>query len=86
MDKLPKYEKRTKSKQLEKGQANDLFQWIRPLQQALTLEAENGFQNMLGRDEYFDSFLTRQLALPPKEYLQIEKLNIFRKTQYIPSP
>lgn len=39
--------------------------WIRPLQQALSLEAERGFVNVQGRQETFHSFLSRELGAPP---------------------
>ncbi|MDA0727103.1 MAG: DNA helicase RecG, partial [Cyanobacteria bacterium] len=40
---------------------------MRPLQQALQLEAERGFEDLLGRKERFSSFLQRALAAPPEE-------------------
>ena len=47
-------------------QALERFQiWIRPLQQALSLEAERGFVNVQGRQETFHSFLSRELGAPP---------------------
>lgn len=47
-------------------QALERFQiWIRPLQQALSLEAERGFVNVQGRQETFHSFLSRELGGPP---------------------
>lgn len=47
-------------------QALERFQiWIRPLQQALSLEAERGFVNVQGRQETFHSFLCRELGAPP---------------------
>ncbi|MBL6798652.1 MAG: ATP-dependent DNA helicase RecG [Synechococcus sp. BS307-5m-G39] len=46
-------------------QALERFQiWIRPLQQALSLEAERGFVNVQGRQETFHSFLSRELGAP----------------------
>ena len=39
--------------------------WIRPLQQALSLEAERGFGNVQGRQETFHSFMMRELGAPP---------------------
>lgn len=39
--------------------------WIRPLQQALSLEADRGFGNVQGRQETFHSFMTRELGAPP---------------------
>ncbi|KGG15146.1 MULTISPECIES: ATP-dependent DNA helicase RecG [unclassified Prochlorococcus] len=40
---------------------NELKDWIRPLQQALTVEAENEFRNLDGRNECFNSFLSREI-------------------------
>ncbi len=40
--------------------------WIRPLQQALSLEVERGFSNLQGRHERFHSFMLRELATPPQ--------------------
>ena len=40
--------------------------WIRPLQQALTLEVDRGFSNLQGRNERFDSFMQRELGTPPQ--------------------
>ncbi|MEN9766659.1 MAG: hypothetical protein RLZZ32_619, partial [Cyanobacteriota bacterium] len=39
--------------------------WIRPLQQALQLEAERGFIDLQGRREQFSHYLARELAAPP---------------------
>ena len=40
--------------------------WKRPIQQALTLEAESGFNNLYGRTESFHSFVSRSLSSPPQ--------------------
>jgi len=40
--------------------------WIRPLQQALSLEVDRGFSNLQGRNERFDSFMQRELGTPPQ--------------------
>ena len=40
--------------------------WIRPLQQALSLEVDRGFSNLQGRNERFDSFMQRELRTPPQ--------------------
>jgi len=40
--------------------------WIRPLQQALSLEVDRGFSNLQGRHERFHSFMLRELATPPQ--------------------
>jgi len=42
-----------------------LHAWLRPLQTALTLEADRGCVDLQGRQERFHSFLTRELATPP---------------------
>ncbi len=39
--------------------------WFRTLQQALQLEAERGFTNLMGRREHFSAFLARSLGQPP---------------------
>ncbi len=45
---------------------NDVQAWVRPIHQALTLEADRGFQNLQGRKEHFNVFLERTLANPPQ--------------------
>ena len=40
--------------------------WIRPLQQALALEADRGFSDLEGRKERFHSFMQRELGTPPQ--------------------
>jgi ATP-dependent DNA helicase RecG len=39
--------------------------WLRPLQQALQLEADRGFADLQGRRETFSAFLARALLQPP---------------------
>ncbi len=39
--------------------------WLRPLQQALQLEADRGFDNLQGRRERFHAFLARELRMHP---------------------
>ncbi|QNI42207.1 ATP-dependent DNA helicase [Synechococcus sp. A15-28] len=39
--------------------------WLKPLQQALSLEVETGFNNLQGRQQRFDGFLIHQLSEPP---------------------
>jgi len=39
--------------------------WLRPLQQALQLEADRGFADLMGRRETFSAFLARELSSPP---------------------
>ncbi|MEY3751271.1 MAG: ATP-dependent helicase RecG [Cyanobacteriota bacterium] len=47
------------------GSALSLQAWLRPLQQALQLEADRGFGNLQGRREPFQAFLARELRLAP---------------------
>ena len=42
-----------------------MLRWLKPLQQALSLEVETGFNNLQGRQQRFDGFLTHQLSEPP---------------------
>ena len=35
--------------------------WIRPLQKSLTIETENNFINILGREKYFNEYLHESL-------------------------
>jgi len=53
------------SRSLTEKQLGEMREWLRPLQQALRLEAENGFSNFQGRQEYFHAFLARQLEARP---------------------
>jgi ATP-dependent DNA helicase RecG len=39
--------------------------WLRPLQQALQLEVERGFENLQGRRERFHAFMARELRVHP---------------------
>ena len=57
---------------LTADQLRQVLSWLRPLQQALTLEAENGFKNLQGRQEHFHAFLARQLAASPSLLLPSE--------------
>ena len=41
---------------------DELNDWIRPLQKALTIEAENRFRNLYGRNEHFNSFVSREIS------------------------
>ena len=50
---------------LTEGQIIDLHSWLRPLQQALSVEVDHGFNNLLGRAENFNSFMARELMSPP---------------------
>ena len=44
------------------------YAWIRPLQQALTIEAEKGFKDIQGRQEYFHDFVVRELGGLPSSF------------------
>ena len=44
-----------------------LESWIRTLQQALQLEVDRGFTDLMGRQERFSQFLARSLREPPPE-------------------
>ena len=37
--------------------SENIKNWVRPLQRALTLETEFGFINILGKEKYFNEFL-----------------------------
>ncbi len=45
--------------------------WVRTLQQALQLEVDRGFADLLGRQERFSAFLARSLRQPPEAALQL---------------
>ena len=60
-----------------------LYAWLRPLQTALTLEADRGCLDLQGRQERFHSFLTRELATPPPIPLPVdsqERLRAFSQS------
>ncbi len=50
---------------LNREQLSELLCWLKPLQQALSLEVETGFNNLQGRQQRFDGFLIHQLSEPP---------------------
>ncbi len=52
-------------KKLTQEQQTHLQKWLRPLQQACSIEAEGGFRNLLGRQERFHSFMARELIREP---------------------
>ncbi len=41
--------------------SENIKNWVRPLQRALTLETEYGFTNILGKEKYFNEFLNESL-------------------------
>ena len=59
----------TEDRGLTQEQLRELLAWLRPLQQALTLESDRGCCNLQGRQQRFDSFLQQQLAQPPQDLL-----------------
>ena len=54
---------------LTQDQLRQLLDWLRPLQQALTLESDRGCSNLQGRRQRFDCFLQEQLSQPPQGLL-----------------
>ncbi len=42
--------------------SENIKNWVRPLQRALTLETEFGYTNILGKQKYFDEFLDESLS------------------------
>ena len=54
---------------LTQDQLRQLLDWLRPLQQALTLESNRGCSNLQGRRQRFDCFLQEQLSQPPQGLL-----------------
>ncbi|WP_269623060.1 ATP-dependent DNA helicase RecG [Prochlorococcus marinus] len=51
--------------EIEEGNLNEnvkeLKDWINLIQKALTIEAENGFKNIQGRNEHFHTFISREI-------------------------
>ena len=41
---------------------NLIKDWIRPLQKSLTLESENKFNNLLGKNQHFNDYLNKSLS------------------------
>ena len=42
--------------------SENIKNWVRPLQRALTLETEFGFTNILGKEKYFNEFLNESFS------------------------
>ncbi len=63
-----------KSRELINKQIDELNNWIRNLQCALTIEVENEYRNLHGRNEYFNTFLSREL--------KTFKSHLFKKEVY----
>ncbi len=55
----------------------EVLNWIRPIQQALTIEAEKGFTDLMGRKENFHLFISRELSAPPDFILEKDKKELF---------
>nr|WP_225866229.1 ATP-dependent DNA helicase RecG [Prochlorococcus marinus] len=55
--------------------SDQVLKWIRSLQQALTLESENGFRNIHGRKERFNTFVARELISLDSKHLPKEKID-----------
>ncbi|KGG11781.1 ATP-dependent DNA helicase RecG [Prochlorococcus sp. SS52] len=75
--------KKQNSLELRDQQINALNNWVRLLQKALTVEAENGFKNIHGRAEHFNSFLSREIKEFKSPLLSNEidkKLTLFAKS------
>ena len=56
---------------LTQDQLRALLAWLKPLQQALTLENDRGCTNLQGRRQRFDGFLQEQLSQPPENLLPL---------------
>jgi len=62
------------------GNNNKLIKdWIRPLQKSLTIETENKFINILGRNKYFNDYLHESLTRLDNLNLSDEYLRIFNE-------
>ncbi len=57
---------------LNKDQHKEFVGWISLIQQALTVEAENGFVDLYGREERFSLFLSRKLVDSPSKLLPVD--------------
>ena len=51
--------------------------WIRPLQKSLTIETENNFNNISGRQMYFNDYLYESLKKTDNLNLSDEYLELF---------
>ena len=72
----------TGSKSTPHGKLSGLENWIRSLQQALTVEVEHGFSNIQGRKNKFSNFISENLlsgplsALDEIEFSKLKKLSL----------
>ena len=55
----------TRARGLDGAQLERLLSWLRPLQKALNLEADQGFCDIQGRQQRFHQFLQEELARTP---------------------
>ncbi|WP_413440188.1 ATP-dependent DNA helicase RecG [Synechococcus sp. MIT S1220] len=65
MAELDRSETTSGTRGLTQHQLQQLLGWLRPLQQALTLEIERDCSDVQGRQQRFHQFLEQQLAQPP---------------------
>tara|TARA_Y100001968_G_scaffold41189_4_gene31306 strand:+ start:8169 stop:10706 length:2538 start_codon:yes stop_codon:yes gene_type:complete len=75
VSKCIKYQKSKLKQRLTIKDKKSFEDWKRPLQQALMIEADTGFNNLQGRKEFFHSFVVRQLLHPP-ESLSADSVDI----------
>ena len=65
--------------------AEALQAWLKPLQQALQLEADRGFGDLKGRQERFSGFVARTLAQPLEGFSQSERQGLAGLAQALAS-
>tara|TARA_Y100001968_G_scaffold332542_1_gene391081 strand:+ start:3838 stop:6369 length:2532 start_codon:yes stop_codon:yes gene_type:complete len=59
------FKKQKLTQQLTAAELETFHKWLRTLQKGLTLEAESGFGNIRGRQDYFHAFLAREIVNTP---------------------
>ena len=68
---------------LDRYQYKVLRKWASPIQKAFLFEAENGFINVKGKEEYFSSFISKELksfkALELPEELKLEIFSLYER-------
>jgi len=77
VEEAPKLTNRKEIERLNKSINSDLSQWFSKLKQALSIEAERGFTNLLGREEHFHSFVSREFKLFPNNLFSKEDIDYF---------
>ncbi|WP_320664367.1 ATP-dependent DNA helicase RecG [Prochlorococcus sp. MIT 1223] len=65
VEETPKFQQSNHNKGLTDKEVGLFQAWTRLLQKALTLEVENDFKNLQGRNELFNAFISRQLKAFP---------------------